>query len=196
MENNVSIMILFIVFTFFLNISCNNSSENYEKEKPESYESIPLTKDNFYDFIQQYEHIDYYENGNIKEYNYISPKSSDTLFRFYYDEDGNPKSMDSNKKKLYIASYEFGNGSTITYMVKPPKFYCRIRVYENIENDDDALIDTLSCMVEYNVYDFPRVEILFTVADSVNNRPIYEARGFEIKDFDSLKFEYSNFIFE
>jgi len=183
---------IFVVFIFF---SCKKSSSELANTSIEN-DTVALSENNFYEFIKQYEYIDYYENGNLKEYNYISPKSNDTLFRFYYDEDGNPKSMDSDKKDLFIASEFLNDGNVIRYMVKPPKFYCRIRVYENIENDDNALINTLSCMAIYSLNDFPNVEIMFNMVDSVYNRPIYDARGFQKNDFDSTKYEHSVFFFE
>lgn len=196
LESSISFINLFIVISSLINVSCNNSNGNYGNKEVGAFETTPLTKDNFYEYIKQYEHTEYYENGNLKEYNFISPESSDTLFRFYYDEEGNPKSMDSDKKDLFIASEFLNDGNITLYMVKPPKFYCRIRVYENIESDDDALIDTLSCMVTYSIKKIPKVEIMFTVVDSVYNRPIYDARGFKKNDFDSTKYEYSVFFFK
>jgi hypothetical protein len=74
----INFFIVSIVFVFFT--SCKNNDSTYSSKENLN----ELNEENFYDFIQEFELFEYYENGNIKEYNYISPITGDTLMRIYY----------------------------------------------------------------------------------------------------------------
>lgn len=185
------IPVIFVFLTFF---SCRKSISESANKNIEN-EITELSENNFYDFIKQFEYLDYNKNGTIKEYNYVSPKSGDTLLRIYYNQNGLPDSIDNEKRSVYIASENFNNGNTIKYSINPPKFYNRIRVYYDID-DEQSIIDTISNTIKYNVYELPRADILFTMVDSQSNRVLYDSYGFVKIDFDSTKVNGSIFFFE
>jgi hypothetical protein len=172
--------LIFILLTILL-FSCDETASPTKTPTPEDVDTVWLSNDNIYEYLSNFEYSTYNDSGVIQDYGYTSPINEDTLLHINYDQYGNPKSVKDGKNSFIVANCSFKTGKIIVYTISPPGFYNRIRVKNDLD-EEESIIDTISNVVNFNILEHQQLEVLVTAYDSITNRHIYDASGFKCND--------------